>query len=74
MAKRNNRVKSAGDLELKERLVAINRVTKVTVIYHTTLIQFNDGLFQPRLHSGEVFFWYLPVAGEAAGPFPFVVH
>ena len=30
MAKRNNRVKSAGDLELKDRLVAINRVTKVT--------------------------------------------
>ena len=30
MAKRNNRVKSASDLELKDRLVAINRVTKVT--------------------------------------------
>ncbi len=30
MAKRNNRVKSTGDLELKDRLVAINRVTKVT--------------------------------------------
>ena len=29
MAK-NNRVKSTGDLELKDRLVAINRVTKVT--------------------------------------------
>ena len=30
MAKRNNRVKSTNDLELKDRLVAINRVTKVT--------------------------------------------
>lgn len=28
--KRNNRVKSTNDLELKDRLVAINRVTKVT--------------------------------------------
>ena len=26
----NNRVKSTNDLELKDRLVAINRVTKVT--------------------------------------------
>ena len=30
MAKRNNRVKTTNDLELKDRLVAINRVTKVT--------------------------------------------
>lgn len=30
MAKRNNRVKSTNDLESKDRLVAINRVTKVT--------------------------------------------
>ena len=30
MAKRNNRLKSTNDLELKDRLVAINRVTKVT--------------------------------------------
>ena len=30
MAKRNNRVKSTSDLDLKDRLVAINRVTKVT--------------------------------------------
>ena len=30
MAKRNNRVKSTNDLEVKDRLVAINRVTKVT--------------------------------------------
>ncbi len=30
MAKRNNRVKTTGDLDLKDRLVAINRVTKVT--------------------------------------------
>lgn len=30
MAKRNNRVKSTNDLELKDRLVTINRVTKVT--------------------------------------------
>ena len=30
MAKKNNRVKSTNDLELKDRLVAINRVTKVT--------------------------------------------
>ncbi|MDE7412426.1 MAG: 30S ribosomal protein S5 [Muribaculaceae bacterium] len=30
MAKRNNRIKSTNDLELKDRLVAINRVTKVT--------------------------------------------
>ncbi|MDY6122352.1 MAG: 30S ribosomal protein S5 [Porphyromonas sp.] len=30
MAEINNRVKSTNDLELKERLVAINRVTKVT--------------------------------------------
>ena len=30
MAKRNNRVKSTNDLELKDRLVAIKRVTKVT--------------------------------------------
>jgi len=30
MAKRSNRVKSTNDLELKDRLVAINRVTKVT--------------------------------------------
>ena len=30
MAKRNNRVKSTSDIEVKERLVAINRVTKVT--------------------------------------------
>ncbi len=30
MAKRDNRVKSTNDLDLKERLVAINRVTKVT--------------------------------------------
>jgi len=30
MAKINNRVKPTGDIELKDRLVAINRVTKVT--------------------------------------------
>ena len=30
MAKRNNRVKTTNDIELKDRLVAINRVTKVT--------------------------------------------
>ena len=30
MARRNNRVKNANDIELKDRLVAINRVTKVT--------------------------------------------
>ena len=30
MAGTNNRVKSTNDLELKDRLVAINRVTKVT--------------------------------------------
>ena len=30
MAKRNNIVKSTNDLDLKDRLVAINRVTKVT--------------------------------------------
>ena len=30
MASKNNRVKSTNDLELKDRLVAINRVTKVT--------------------------------------------
>ena len=30
MVKKNNRVKSTNDLELKDRLVAINRVTKVT--------------------------------------------
>lgn len=30
MAKRNNSVKSTNDLELQDRLVAINRVTKVT--------------------------------------------
>ena len=30
MAQKNNRVKSTNDLELKDRLVAINRVTKVT--------------------------------------------
>lgn len=30
MAIKNNRVKSTNDLELKDRLVAINRVTKVT--------------------------------------------
>lgn len=30
MAGQNNRVKSTNDLELKDRLVAINRVTKVT--------------------------------------------
>jgi len=30
MARINNRVKSTNDLELKDRLVAINRVTKVT--------------------------------------------
>lgn len=30
MIKKNNRVKSTNDLELKDRLVAINRVTKVT--------------------------------------------
>lgn len=30
MAKKSNRVKSTNDLELKDRLVAINRVTKVT--------------------------------------------
>ena len=30
MANKNNRVKSTTDLELKDRLVAINRVTKVT--------------------------------------------
>ncbi|MDR1881640.1 MAG: 30S ribosomal protein S5 [Prevotella sp.] len=30
MAKVNNRVKSTNDIELKDRLVAINRVTKVT--------------------------------------------
>lgn len=30
MAKRNNQVKSTNDLELQDRLVAINRVTKVT--------------------------------------------
>ncbi|MDE6692878.1 MAG: 30S ribosomal protein S5, partial [Muribaculaceae bacterium] len=30
MARRNNRVKNTNDIELKDRLVAINRVTKVT--------------------------------------------
>ena len=30
MAKKNNRVKSTNDIDLKDRLVAINRVTKVT--------------------------------------------
>ena len=30
MAKVSNRVKSTNDIELKDRLVAINRVTKVT--------------------------------------------
>lgn len=30
MAKKNNRVKNPGDIELKDRLVAINRTTKVT--------------------------------------------
>ena len=30
MATKNNKVKSTNDLELKDRLVAINRVTKVT--------------------------------------------
>ena len=30
MANKNNRVKSTNDLDLKDRLVAINRVTKVT--------------------------------------------
>ena len=30
MLKKNNRVKSTNDIELKDRLVAINRVTKVT--------------------------------------------
>lgn len=30
MANKNNRVKNTNDLELKDRLVAINRVTKVT--------------------------------------------
>ena len=30
MIKKNNRVKSTNDIELKDRLVAINRVTKVT--------------------------------------------
>ena len=30
MAKKSNRVKSTNDLDLKDRLVAINRVTKVT--------------------------------------------
>jgi hypothetical protein len=30
MAENNNKVKSTNDMELKDRLVAINRVTKVT--------------------------------------------
>ena len=30
MAKKNNQVKTTNDLELQDRLVAINRVTKVT--------------------------------------------
>lgn len=30
MVKKNNRIKSTNDIELKDRLVAINRVTKVT--------------------------------------------
>ena len=30
MVNKNNRVKSTNDIELKDRLVAINRVTKVT--------------------------------------------
>ncbi len=30
MVRKNNRVKSTSDIELKDRLVAINRVTKVT--------------------------------------------
>ena len=30
MANKNNRVKTTNDIELKDRLVAINRVTKVT--------------------------------------------
>lgn len=30
MANKNNRVKTTNDLDLKDRLVAINRVTKVT--------------------------------------------
>ena len=30
MARKDNRVKSTNDLELKDRLVSINRTTKVT--------------------------------------------
>ena len=30
MAVMNNRIKNASDIELKDRLVAVNRVTKVT--------------------------------------------
>jgi small subunit ribosomal protein S5 len=30
MSENNNRVKTTNDIELKDRLVAINRVTKVT--------------------------------------------
>ena len=32
MANKNNRVKSTNDLDLKDRLVTINRVTKVTKV------------------------------------------
>ena len=39
MAGVNNRVKSTNDIELKDRLVAINRVTKVTrVDAHSVLL------------------------------------
>ncbi|MDE5960825.1 MAG: 30S ribosomal protein S5, partial [Duncaniella sp.] len=35
MANKNNKVKSTNDLELQDRLVAINRVTKVSKVGRT---------------------------------------
>ena len=46
MIKKNNRVKSTNDIELKDRLVAINRVTKVKAA--------KKNLIRVPIHKGTV--------------------
>jgi rpsE_bact: ribosomal protein S5 len=50
MAGLNNRVKITNDIELKDRLVAINRVTKVTKGGRTFSFSANCGSRKRRRH------------------------
>ena len=50
----NNRVKSTNDLELKDRLVAINRVTKVTKGGRTFSFAAKKNLIKVPVHKGTI--------------------